>query len=673
MRNIRLVFLFVLIITSISVNTLLAEEITTPEQLQKIIITPNRFSQKFQNSTGEISIITREDIENSGAEILLDVFRTIKGVLVTDWYGNGAKASVDLRGFGETASSNALVLVDGRRVNSADLSGVDWMQIPLERVERIEILHGGTGAVLYGDNAVGGVINIITKSGKPGKPIFELLTSGGSYHMNKQSLSCDGATEKLSYSLTTTHFDTNGYRENSEYRSSDFGVKLKYQFNDAIGLKLSGNYHDADLGLPGPLDNWEYATHNHRDSISDEENNDAGEEDYYVKFGIEGLTFDFGIANFDVSFRRRKSVNYIPTWEVSRARIDTIAVTPNYTCTLDIFGRPNKVITGIDFYKTDNITNGYNATTDNQNNDIDLDKYSFGLYVSDSFALTDKLSIDMGFRHEWIEHVINYLDFTGWNVDASSEQKRKEEAFKGGLVYSWNDDTQIFFNASKSFRSPLTDEFLYYGPAPTYDRRIYTGLSTQTSFGFDWGVRHAFNKYVGVDLTFFNMDVNNEIFYNPSTQKNDNYEETRHQGIDMQIDFKLTKRITAFANWIYTRAKFRNGTYSSNVIPMVPLNKASAGFNLGFWENFRAIPIINYVGRRYAISDQDNAQGKINSYITFDLRMSYKKENFEIFANAYNIFDRKYVEYAAYSSLSNIIGYYPSPRRNFSAGVKVKF
>ena len=78
--------------------------------------------------------------------------------------GNRRNYRVDLRGFGETAQSNTLVLVDGRRINQADLSGTDWALIPIDRVKRIEIIRGGRGSILYGDNAAGGVISARTKS-----------------------------------------------------------------------------------------------------------------------------------------------------------------------------------------------------------------------------------------------------------------------------------------------------------------------------------------------------------------------------------------------------------------------------------------------------------------------------------------------------------------------------
>ena len=127
--------------------------------LGEVVVTATRTEQRMQQVPANVTVIDEEDIKNSNAKNVVDVLCTEEGIVVRDLLGNGKTSQVDLRGFGETAPANTLVLVDGRRINEIDLSGVDWMQIPLEQIERIEILRG-TGSVLYGDNAVGGVINL---------------------------------------------------------------------------------------------------------------------------------------------------------------------------------------------------------------------------------------------------------------------------------------------------------------------------------------------------------------------------------------------------------------------------------------------------------------------------------------------------------------------------------
>ncbi|NIP41090.1 MAG: TonB-dependent receptor plug domain-containing protein, partial [Candidatus Aenigmarchaeota archaeon] len=161
------------------------------------------------------------------AQTVVEVLKTQVGILVRDFLGNGKTASVDVRGFGETAPSNTLVLIDGRRANEITLAGVDWSQIPLDRVERIEIIRG-MGSVLYGDSAVGGVINIITKKGK-GRPSFEAETNYGSYRFNSQRGGVSGSQKGFSYSLSGSHQGTKGYRENNEFRANDFGGKFGYE------------------------------------------------------------------------------------------------------------------------------------------------------------------------------------------------------------------------------------------------------------------------------------------------------------------------------------------------------------------------------------------------------------------------------------------------------------
>src|SRR4030043_2436458 len=134
--------------------------------LEPVVVTATRDAQEIRKVPANVTVITREEIERSNAKATVDLLRYEVGLVVRDFTGNGKTATVDIRGLGETGPLNTLVLVDGRRVNEIDLSGVDWTQIPLDQIDRIEIIRG-PGSVLYGDNAVGGVINIITK--KPEK------------------------------------------------------------------------------------------------------------------------------------------------------------------------------------------------------------------------------------------------------------------------------------------------------------------------------------------------------------------------------------------------------------------------------------------------------------------------------------------------------------------------
>lgn len=160
------IFFVVSIIIFISIPfSLFAQE--KEVTLDKVVVTATRDEQEIRKIPANVTVITKEKIAGSNAQAVTDVLKDEVGVVVRDLSGTGKNASVDIRGFGETGPLNTLVLVDGRRVNEIDLSGVDWTQIPLDQIERIEIVRGA-GSVLFGDNAVGGVINIITK--KPEKP-----------------------------------------------------------------------------------------------------------------------------------------------------------------------------------------------------------------------------------------------------------------------------------------------------------------------------------------------------------------------------------------------------------------------------------------------------------------------------------------------------------------------
>jgi iron complex outermembrane receptor protein len=219
--------------------------------MDEVVVTGTRSEEKMERIPANVTVIAQEDIRNSNAKNIPELLRTEEGIVVRDWTGNGKQVEVDLRGFGESAPSNVLVLVDGRRVNQIDLSGVDWTQIPLDQIERIEIVRG-TGTVLYGDNAVGGVINIITKIPSD-RFAFSAGATLGSYSRNREHVSVSGGQGPLAASFYGSYDSTQGYRENNDYRAKDAGGKIVYDVASFLSLNLSGAYHTDDYGLPGYL------------------------------------------------------------------------------------------------------------------------------------------------------------------------------------------------------------------------------------------------------------------------------------------------------------------------------------------------------------------------------------------------------------------------------------
>jgi iron complex outermembrane receptor protein len=132
-----------------------------------LIVSGSRFEENLNEGPANVKVITRDEIENSSSNTIPQVLSQIGGLRVRGVNAGtlNLDATVDMGGFGPTASSNTLILIDGIRINPIDSSSVDWGSIPIDSVERIEIVQGGAG-VQYGNGAVGGVINIITNGGK---------------------------------------------------------------------------------------------------------------------------------------------------------------------------------------------------------------------------------------------------------------------------------------------------------------------------------------------------------------------------------------------------------------------------------------------------------------------------------------------------------------------------
>src|SRR5581483_527248 len=155
------------------------------QQFESVIVTATRSEQPQNRLPAAMTVITRADIERSGAHTLAEALRGVAGGQISgDFYGDGSSAVIDMRGFGVGANATTLVLVDGRRLNNPDIAPPDLASISLESVERIEIIQGSAGT-LYGDQAVGGVVNIVTR--QAAKLAGDVRLEGGSYSGQRAS------------------------------------------------------------------------------------------------------------------------------------------------------------------------------------------------------------------------------------------------------------------------------------------------------------------------------------------------------------------------------------------------------------------------------------------------------------------------------------------------------
>jgi len=638
--------------------------------LDKIVVTPSRYGQDIGEAASSVTVIGQTEIKESNAKNVADVLKPQVNIGVNDLYGNSAKTTVDIRGFGgEMAALNNLVLVDGRRVNEVDLSGVDWTQIPLDQVEKIEIVRGGTGSVLYGDNAVSGVVNIITKKGA-GKPSLNIGTEVGSYGLNSEHFSLGGSEKNLSYLFNASNQGTNGYRKNSFFKSTDFFNKLEYDFKGTLAAHFNYGYHSSSYGLPGSLTESDIANFGRRYSKYGIDH--GSDKDYYFLAGAKNKFEGVGSFDFDATYRNKNVFSDLvgangPYSPFRKSLIETWGFTPKLKIDRDVFERKNNFITGFDFYRQEYNSESLNLA-DVQQDLTHINKTSFGAYLQDEFSIIKDLNLVGGYRYEMAKYAFNFSDVYGTNIDSNITPNLK--AYNGGIAYNYAQDSSLFANYNQSFRFPATDEF--------FDGfTVNTGLKPQRSRNYEAGIRHSFNTKVRMEFSLFNMNVENELYTDPTANGGfggtANYSKTRHSGVELGGEFKMLENLKLSGNYSFTRAVFRGGPSGGNDIPMIPRHKMNLGMQYQALKEITLSVMENYVGERFRLNDVNNALGRIKQYFTTDISLSYKKNDFTVTGSINNLFNEYYYEFATYGVSSGNKVYYPAPGRNFSIKAEYAF
>jgi vitamin B12 transporter len=214
--------------------------------LEPVVVTATKLETPVSEIASSVTVITAEEIENRQPTSALDVLRTVPGLDVVRQGGLGQQTSVFLRGGNST---HTLVLVDGIEMNDPANPGrsFDFATLGTDNIERIEIVRG-PGSTLYGSDAIGGVINIITRKGS-GKPTITLSAEGGSFETHQEKLSLSGGNDLWNYSLAASFIESNGISAADErYGNSERDGYDRTSVSSRIGITPTTNF-DLDFFL----------------------------------------------------------------------------------------------------------------------------------------------------------------------------------------------------------------------------------------------------------------------------------------------------------------------------------------------------------------------------------------------------------------------------------------
>ena len=650
--------------------------------LDPIVVTASRipeeelgYSESLLRLSKSVSVISRADVERAGTRNVPELLKTQVGLNVQDFIGNGKTAQVDIRGFGETGLSNTLVLINGRRVNQIDTSGVDWSQIDIDAIERIEIVRGPQ-SVLYGDNAVGGVINIITKRGKGVTPEMGFDYTTGSYHFNSYSGYASGGSPFLDYFIGMSTSSTDGYRHNSGLENIDFNSAFTVKPTDFMNIRFDNGYHRDWYGQPGLLTDAQIERYGMRATRKPDDRGKT--EDFYFMPGFDmslgdaqnSLTF---ASDFIMRGRRTASLfDYTAYWYEINNHIKTYGVTPKVVLEFPVFGMPSRTVFGVDYYnyKDEILSTDYTnqvAGDGRQKDRIIITEQTVGLYATESIDITSNLTANGGFRYELAGY-----EFDQEAILLSENTKRQYEyAFDGGINYRYNERSAVYGTVARSFRLPAVDEWYQsylMMPWGTVTGGMNLDLVPQTGMHYEIGIRDNSLKFLKVDADYFLTDLRHELFFDPWVAfVNAVYDRTIRHGLELETHVFPAKELDIYARYTYEKAFFVGSHYAGKEIPMVPKHKASWGINYTFMKCVDLNYIFNFVGQRYFISDQYNTMRRMKYFITNDIRLSYHKFGVEVFGALNNMFDYRYSDLGSYGQ------YYPSNGRNFLIGAKYKF
>lgn len=634
------------------------EELTPPAEELDVAIISKKITVKESDAPFASEIYTQKQIEKSRANDIYEFLNTQSSVVTLPSYGNIFSQSIDMRGYGiGDGYENVVISVNGRRLNNIDMVSQLLSSIPLESIERIEVIKG-SGSVEYGDGANAGAINIITK-GYEGATVKTYMGDNG---LTFVSLGLGIKEEKYSLSGYIDDYAHDGYKtiasngvkdaswsRTKEIKGTFIPIEnltfnlgksfAKMQINYANALTLAQYNQDPNF-TPIPNVFWW-----------------GSEQDYKIQSYDTsilnyGLRYDFSNKiSLDVQvYDENKESSYesvggsFPSTSLSKYENDS------YNATLNYNDDALKFALGINKTQGSRNAYGYTVTKDN-----------LGLYAKADYDYGDS-TFSFGARTERAEYSYKKV---GVNLEDDASMK----AYDIGYNYKLDKLSSLFINFNQSYQFPNVDRF-FDAFTDSFNGFIDPMQVKTINVGYN---------YLGypnkLKVSAFYSDVKDEIYYNGATWTNTNLDKTRKYGAEVYDKYNFTYNIFTTFNYTYVDTKIKeDSTNSGGIGREIPgVSKHNIKISLGYNPTHRINLLLSHVYKSaaFAMSDFDGNYGKMQAYNATDFSAVYKYKNYEFFAKVNNIFDKKN---ALFADDGTTLGVYPvNYERNFMLGLKAKF
>ncbi|ADQ14784.1 TonB-dependent receptor plug domain-containing protein [Halanaerobium hydrogeniformans] len=478
--------------------------------LDEVVVTASRYEEAIMDTPVSIEVISQEDIAQSNSQNVADLLNTYTGVSITDFGGPAGAKQVNIRG---ASASQVLILLDGQPINEPQNGGFDLGLIPTNNIERIEVIKG-PASVIYGANAMGGVVNIITKDIEV-EPQTRVSLNYGSYNNFTYELSHSQRFDDLGVYLSYLNRDSDGLEDGEKLEQETVFARLNYQLSNHSDLTFTFEDNTSDKIIGGSVQDdhfqnlnlkWNTQKENRDTSVSVFRNY---QERLYPSDGSKHERYQTGLNINNTNYFDNHILNY--GFEIKEDDVEST----------DIIGGQQK----------------------NTNK---------ALYIQDDWGINDQLNLKIGARYD--DH----------------EEYGSELSPQIGANYKLSDNYSLVASAAQAFRAPTFDD-LYgtYPPNPDWFFPGFEGnpdLKAETSDNYEIGLRFNFQNTSG-QLSLFQRKVDNLItsFEDNGINTRINIEGTSEfKGIELGLDRKLAENINTKLNYTYLDARDQNDNRLAN-------------------------------------------------------------------------------------------------------------